>query len=174
MKKLALILISSMAMLSTGTLLAQDADAEPGMQRHHKQHKQRGMQRMPMAEQVFRTFRRLDLDDTQKENVRGIFETMRADLKPVMKDMKAAQLQLRELITAGDFDADAVAAIAQREGELTTERILITSRAMSDAYAQLTEEQRAELAAMAEERRAKRNQKRGKAGQQGGQDTTES
>lgn len=161
MKKLVIILVSSLAMLTSASVLAQDGEAEPGKQRHHKQQKHRGMHAMPMAQQVFRTLRRLELDDTQKAAVKGIFETMRSDLQPVMKDMRKAQSELKQLVTAGNFDAEAVADIAKREGELTTERILIASRAMSDAYALLTEEQRAKLSAMAEERKGKRNQKRG-------------
>ena len=54
----------------------------------------------------------------------------------------------------------AVSALAKKEGALAAERLIITSRAMSKVYAQLTDEQRAELATIPSERAAKRAEKR--------------
>ena len=50
--------------------------------------------------------------------------------------------------------------LAENEGALAAERLIIASRAMSAVYAQLTDEQRAELETIAAERAAKRAEKR--------------
>ena len=74
--------------------------------------------------------------------------------------MKAGHEQLKELIKAESFDESAVAALAETEGTLAAERLIVASRAMSDVYGQLTVEQRAELEIMASERAERRAEKR--------------
>ena len=74
--------------------------------------------------------------------------------------MRAMHAQLKELIKADTFDESAVSALARKEGDLAAERLLSASRATSNVYGQLTDEQRAQLASMAEERQAKRAERR--------------
>ena len=60
----------------------------------------------------------------------------------------------------GVRDADAVAAIADKEGDLAAERIKLTGEALSQVLAMLTDEQRAQLDTMAAERQKRRGEKR--------------
>ena len=152
MKNLSIILISAMVLLVSSLALAQDSNPEPRKPHHHKQ---RSMQ-MPMEARVFRSFKQLDLDEDQKAELKSIFQAMKKELKPVMREMRAGQKQLREQLQTGAFDEAAIEAIAQKEGELTSARLMITSRAISTAFGLLSDEQRAQLEANAAERRNKR------------------
>jgi len=158
MKNLSITLITTMVLLASGLTYAQDTSPEPRKPHQHKQHKQRGMQ-MPVVTHVFRSFRQLDLDEAQKIELKSIFQAMRQELKPIMKEMKKGQKQLRDQLHAGTFDEAAIEAIALKEGELTTQRLMVTSRAISTAFALLSDEQRAQLEANAAERRAKRGER---------------
>jgi len=123
-------------------------------------HHGRGMPGMPVVDMVMRAVMRLDLSDEQVDSITAIMKSLKADDRELMKDMRANHEQLKELIKADTFDETAVAEIAGNEGTLTTERLILASRAMSQVFAQLTDEQRAELEAMAEQRAARRAEKR--------------
>ena len=157
MNKISITIITTLLLTISGMALAQDFYGEPGNkgQRH-----QRGMQGMPMVDQIMRSLRRLDLEDEQRESIRAIMQGLKAETSPVMQKTKAVHLQLKELIKADVYDADAVAALAVQEGDFAAERLMITSRALSQIYSQLTPEQRDELETMAMERQERRADKR--------------
>lgn len=123
-------------------------------------HHGRGMPGMPLVDMVMRTVMHLDLSDEQEDSIRDIMKTLRTEDRRLMKEMKSGHEQLKNLIKADTFDENAVADLAGIEGALTTERLILASRAMSQVYAQLTDEQRAELQVMAEERAARRAERR--------------
>lgn len=157
MKKISITIISALLLTVSGMALAQDFSAEPG---NKDQHGQRGMQGNPMVEQIMRGLRRLDLEDEQRESIKAIMQGLKADTSPVMQKTRAVHLQLKELIKADVYAEEAVAALAMQEGDFAAERLLITARALSEVYGQLTREQRDELAAMAEERQERRAERR--------------
>ena len=115
---------------------------------------------MPAIGHLMHAIRRLDLSDEQREAARAIKGALKADVRPIMQEMKAGHMQLKELVKADSYDEPAVAALAGKEGDLTAERILLTSRAISEILGLLTDEQRAELEAMAAQRQEKRSQRR--------------
>lgn len=143
-----------------GTALAQDPVADPQVKAQKSRQHHRGNQALPAVERMMRGIRHLDLSDEQKVNIKGIMRELRAEERSLLKEMKSGHEQLRELIKAESFDEQAVASIAETEGALAAERLIIASRAMSAVYSQLTDEQRAELEVMAAERSAKRSEKR--------------
>jgi protein CpxP len=143
-----------------GTALAQDPVADSANYAKKSRHHQRGNQSMPAVERMMRGIRHLDLSDEQKAGIKVIMKDLKAQERPLTKEMKSGHEQLKELIKAESFDEQAVAALAENVGALSTERLIIASRAMSAVYAQLTEEQRAELESMATKRAAKRAEKR--------------
>ena len=157
MNKISITIITSLLLTISGMALAQDFYGEPG---NKGQRSQRGMQGMPMADQIMREIRRLDLDDKQRENVRAIMQGLKEETSPVMQKSRAVHLQLKELIKADVYDTDAIAALAVQEGDFAAERIMITSRALSQVYSQLTPEQHDELETMATERQERRNERR--------------
>lgn len=146
------IILTTLLLTVTGMALAQDPEG-----RHH----QRGDQSMPAVDELMRAIKRLDLSEEQKTSIKGIMHGLKTEERPLAREMKAGHQQLKELIKADSFDEAAVAALAEKEGALAAERLIITSRAMSGVYAQLTDEQRAELETMASERAAKRAARRG-------------
>lgn len=153
MNKLIITIISILMLSVSNVALAQNSD--DGFGDRGKRH-QRSMQGNPFVEQVMRGIKRLDLEDEQRASIRSIMQTLKADSRDLMEQTRAGHLQLRALITAENYDEAAVTAVAEKEGELATERMILSSRALSDIYAQLNEEQQAELNAMAAERMAKK------------------
>jgi len=123
-------------------------------------HHGRGMPGMPVVDMVMRGVGRLDLSDDQRDGIKEIMQSLRTDDRQLMADAKSLHDQLKDLIKADTFDETAVAEIANKEGDLTAGRLVLASRAMSQVYALLTTDQRAELQAMAEEREARRAERR--------------
>jgi len=157
MNKTIIAIITTLLLTVAGTALAQDFYGEPGEKgRRH----QRGPQGMPVVQQLMRGLKRLDLDDEQKAAIRAVMQDLKAEVRPIMQEMKAGHMQLKELIKADSYDEKAVEALAEKEGEMAAERLVITSRALSEVYSHLTPEQRDELAAMAEERTERRADRR--------------
>jgi len=164
MNKLMISVITALLLTVSGIAVAQDGD--PGQGPGNKgQRPHRGMQAQPrtMMEGVMRAIKRLDLSEEQKEGIWATVHDLRGELHPIMVEMKTGQRELRELITSASFDEQAAAALAEKEGDLTEQRILLTSAAVADVLGQLTEEQRAQLEAMAAERK-----QRGRKGKRGG------
>jgi Spy/CpxP family protein refolding chaperone len=170
MNKLIIAIVSTLIMTVAGVSFAQDDVAEPEKkkQRQHRQHQQRGMQAMPVVERIMHAIKQLDLDEQQKANIKAVMQGLKEDVHPQIADTRANHEQLKDLVKAIDFDDEAVAILAEKEGDLAAQRLMLTSRALSDVYKLLTREQRDELEAMAaqrQERRGGMRQKRGK-GQQ--------
>ena len=157
MNKILITIIAAVLMASTGSTFAQDSNNGPEKKR---QHHQRGMLTTPALDQLMRALRKLDLSDEQKANTRAILEVMKAEIHPIVLEMKAGQKQLGELIRSPGFDESAIRALADEEGDLTAERIMITSLALSRVMGELTDEQRAELESMAAQRNERRSEKR--------------
>lgn len=80
-------------------------------------------------------------------------KTLKAQVQPLMLEMQAGHRQLQELIKAENYDAQAVAALAEKEGSLAAKRMVLTSEALSKIFASLTDEQRVQLDTMASERK---------------------
>ena len=149
--------LATLLLAVMGTALAVEPSDGPARKAKHHQ---RSAQQMPAVEKMMRAVRHLDLSDEQKENIRAIMKDLKANERTLMKQVKNGHEQLKGLIKAEVYDESAVAALAEQEGALMTERLIITSRAMSKVYGQLTDDQRAELETMARERAAKRAENR--------------
>lgn len=142
MKTLMKTILAATFLMSAGATFAQNTEYGPG---NPGPRGQRGLQGMPVVEQLVHALYHLDLSDEQKEGIRAVLQDLRADLDPIMAEMKAARAQLKELVKADEYDEDAVAELATKEGDLVAERLVITSRALSEVFSYLTDEQRAKL-----------------------------
>jgi Spy/CpxP family protein refolding chaperone len=163
MNKLIITIVSAIVLAASGAAMAQDFSDNPGAygEKGRKgQRSHRGMQQMPIAGQVMRAIQRLDLSDEQKQSIKAVQKLHKAEMHPIMLEMKAGHEQLKELIKAESYDADAVAAVAEKEGNLAAERIVLAGQALSQVFAILTDEQRAQLETMAVERQKRRQEKR--------------
>ncbi len=150
MNKRIITVIGALLLTATAATLAQESYGEHG-NKEHRQH--RGMQAMPMIDKLSRALRSLDLDDGQKESIKAVMQNMKAEIRPVMQLTQDGHQELMRLIKADSYDEQAVAALAEEEGNLATERMLIGSRALSEVFSYLTEDQRDQLEAMATEHR---------------------
>ena len=167
MNKLMISVMTALLLAISGMAVAQDGGQGPG---NKGQRSHRGMQAQPrtMMEGVMREIKRLDLSEEQKEGIWATVHELKGELHPVMVEMRNGQRELRELIISGSFDEKAVAALAEKTGDLTAQRILLTTGAVANVLGQLTEEQRVQLDAMAAERKQRTKGKRGRKGKRGG------
>ena len=163
MNKLIIKIATVLALTTSGMAMAQDFYDDPGKKAQHQRQDQRrhqGMQSMPAVDQLMRALRRVGLTDEQKAGIKVIMKDMKEEIRPIMMETKNGHGQLKELIKAKDFDENAVAAIADKEGQLAAEQTKIVSRSLAKIYAQLSDEQRLELEAMAAERKGRHGKNR--------------
>lgn len=157
MNKLIITIVTTMLLTTTGTAFSQDPSGEPGKKGHRGQ---RGMQEMPVATQIMHAFKQLDLSEEQQANIMAVMHELKAEVRPILKEIKTGHGQLKELIKAESYDENAVIELAEKEGKLAAERIVLTGEALSKAFGYLTEEQRIQLDVMAAERKKQRAEKR--------------
>ena len=150
MNKLIITIVTALLLTAGSFAFSQDSYAQQG--RKGPPQKQ-GMQKMPMIDGMLRAFRHLDLSEEQKESVKATVKGLREDIKPLMLEARELHKQMGELVRAAEYDAGAVAALADQEGDLLAERIKLTAAAMSQARSYLSDEQREQLANMAEKRK---------------------
>lgn len=155
--KISIFLLTSMLLTLAGAAQAQDPAHEHG---RRGQHHPSENQSLPIVDMTVRAVRHLDLSDEQKASIRTIMQDLKANEGPLKQALKNSHEQLKDLIKAESYDEKAVKALAEKEGALLAERLVISSRAMSEIFAQLTDEQRAELETMAAEREARRAENR--------------
>ncbi|MDH5456990.1 MAG: Spy/CpxP family protein refolding chaperone [Gammaproteobacteria bacterium] len=98
---------------------------------------------------------RLGLDETQRETVKNIMEAAQPEMKALREKLRANHDALQAL-EAGDPEVQNIAA---SNGELATEATLLFSRVRGEIHAVLTDEQRAQLAEMKEDRKERRKER---------------
>lgn len=91
---------------------------------------------------------RLDLSDTQKEQIRSLFEGTREETRGLMEELKDVRSQLNGLPLDESFDAAVLEGLAQQQGALTAQLTVASKHLQHEVYLLLTEEQRAELEQM--------------------------
>lgn len=154
MNKFMPTLIASILLIVAGTAMAGNYGDQGKRGKHH----QRGPHGSMMVEQFTRELGQLDLSDEQKASVKLTMQDLRKQSRSISGELRDNQMQLRDVIKADTWDEEAAAKLAANEGDLTAQRTLLTSKAMAGIYAQLTDEQRAELEAKAAERRERRSE----------------
>ena len=99
---------------------------------------------------------RLDLDAEQQ----AMLDNIRSDMKKGFQQGRSQRQELKALVTAPSYDEAAVARVAKQMGDSMEQRIVANAKQFNQLYNSLSDEQRAELKAMREERkgRAKRTQ----------------
>ena len=137
-------------------LAASTAFAERGPRHDRMNQRPGGEFGTQVIEHLTRAIRQLDLSDEQRESIRSDLKGLKESLQPTIKELHQGRKELHGLVTADSYDADAVSAIAENQGDLVAEITTIASGAAAGVLAQLSDEQRAELMAMGEERRAHR------------------
>ena len=113
---------------------------------------------------------KLNLTDAQKEQMKQIAARYRESAK-AMRQQRGEGRRGGELnaFNGGTFDEAAVRAAAQARANARVEREVAHARMMSEMYAVLTPEQKAQLAAERQQREQRRQERRARRGANSGQ-----
>lgn len=100
--------------------------------------------------QIERMAERLDLDDAQLASVRAIVDSYRDEQRALRDQLRGGRAQIRGLGASGEYDEEAVRALAEVQGDGMAELIVLKAQMFSEIAAVLTDEQREALAEMGE------------------------
>jgi periplasmic protein CpxP/Spy len=112
---------------------------------------------------VMGALRQLNLTDQQKEQVRGIFQSHRADFQQVREKLRTAFEAQRAAAEATPVDEATVRAKANDIAAAQADMVVLTAKVRAEVFQLLTPEQQAkaqELKAQREQRRQERLQQR--------------
>jgi Spy/CpxP family protein refolding chaperone len=107
----------------------------------HLQHRGDGPRGMG-PEMIDHIARELNLTDTQKTQVKSLFEAGHATLVPLQQKIGEVRKQLEAATANGQFDETQVRALATQQAQLQAETIVEHERMKSKIFALLTAEQR--------------------------------
>jgi Spy/CpxP family protein refolding chaperone len=153
MRKTSLMLL----LLATTVFMSFNLAAQPPQDKRGGGHRGPEADRAPIHSLVRAIHRNLELSEEQETAIRALTDNLKAEMKPLMKDMHEGMKAIHSIVTADSYDESTVAAIAAEQGELTRQKILATSNAAAGILAELTAEQRAELQALKDERQNRRH-----------------
>lgn len=106
--------------------------------------------------------RALNLTDAQREQVRAILESHRAEAQSLRQRAGAAHQALQAATSAATVDEGAITQQSQAFSGLIAEAAVLRARVRSEVLAVLTPEQQAEAAKVAADRQARMEQRRQK------------
>jgi protein CpxP len=90
----------------------------------------------------------LNLTDDQKSQIKQIFQSEHANMKPLMQQEFVAHQQLIQLVTSGNFDQAKAAAIAAQESQTHVQLEVEHAKIASQIYQLLSSDQKAKVADM--------------------------
>ena len=159
-----------MSLFIVGTALAQDSDGD-GAEREHVRERgdgpsQRGQRGQMGPERSIRMMtRRLELDDTQVDQVKSIYASVGPEFESLREQGRSIRMAMRDLAEDdADYEVKKQSLAAERsELEVTSKGLRENIRTEIDAI--LTPEQREKFAAAVENGRERgpRNRRRGEA-----------
>lgn len=155
---LAVVLLAA----GSGAVLAQ-SDGDREFRDRGGRHHQGGWRGAGDPDRMLeRMTRRLDLSDAQQQNIANHLEAVKPEFESLRERSRANRTALRELNTADADYAARLDTLAVEQGQLATERTMLMGRVRAQVAAELTDEQRAEMAEMRD--RASRRFERGRRG----------
>jgi len=92
-----------------------------------------------------RLARRLNMTDEQRAEIETVLHGSREQMAELRDEMRTNRAQIRELVSQADFDETAVRGMADKQGDLKAEMIVLRARQRSEMKALLTDEQIAQL-----------------------------
>jgi Spy/CpxP family protein refolding chaperone len=90
--------------------------------------------------------RQLDLTDDQKAKVKAIFESSKANVQPLMLQLRDNHKSLAALGTDGTFDQAKTEALANEQAAIMSKLIVEREKAKAQVFALLTDAQKAKAA----------------------------
>jgi len=137
------VLATGLALL-TGMAMAQNETAPPATD--HYRMRPGGFMGAP---EMAMALRQLNLSNDQKAQVRQIFESEKAAIRPLRQREMAAQQQMIHLITSGSFDQAKASAIAAEESQAHLQLELEHAKIASQIYqGVLTADQKSQVTEM--------------------------
>lgn len=107
---------------------------------------------------------KLNLTDAQKEQMKQIAARHRESTKALREQMRQARGGDEGFLNGGTFNESAVRSAAQARANAQVEMEVARARMMSEMYAVLTPEQKAQLATERQQREQKRQERRARRG----------
>jgi len=95
----------------------------------------------------------LELTDEQRARVFAVMDEARPEARRIVQALRANRSELEAARETGDFDEAKVKALAERQGELVAEMIVLKSRVQSEVQALLSDEQRERMESLHERHR---------------------
>lgn len=95
-----------------------------------------------------RMFERLNLTDDQKTQIKALHEKAMTDSKPYFDQLHSIHQQIHQLVEGGQFNEDAIRALAARQAAAETELTVIRIRTEMAVSNVLTPEQKAKMGEM--------------------------
>ncbi|MFZ0800602.1 MAG: Spy/CpxP family protein refolding chaperone [Terriglobales bacterium] len=89
-----------------------------------------------------------DLSDAQRTQIKQIFQSSKATIKPLWQQEHQSHEAMMQLITSGSFDEAKAQAIATQAAQTHAQLEVEHAKVVSQAYQLLTAEQKTELAAI--------------------------
>ncbi|ABA57196.1 hypothetical protein Noc_0677 [Nitrosococcus oceani ATCC 19707] len=159
MKKSSKALLASMLIVSSlglvATVSAKQHSDRPDCKRDGH-HMGAGYKHGDKGFNVDRMARKLDLGDDQRTQIEAIMEASKQQMSDQRDKMQANREQLRSLTTQSPLDEAAVRTVADAQGDLEADMIVLRAQQRAKINAILTDEQRAELEDMGGKKRGHR------------------
>ncbi|HZP17150.1 MAG TPA: Spy/CpxP family protein refolding chaperone [Terriglobales bacterium] len=141
----SLIVMAAGLALFAGLASAQGQGGEPGPMHHGMHHHFMGG---PGAMGLGMFLHQLNLTDSQKAQVKQIFQSERANLKPLMQQQFQSHQQMIQLVTSGAFDQAKATAIATQEAQTRVQLEVEHAKIAAQIYQLLDSDQKAKVADM--------------------------
>lgn len=141
------------AAIVSGGALAYAQDSSPGGPRG------RGLGIGPGGPGAGLAFRALDLTDAQREQIRQLTQQNRAQMRPLMDRMRAAQDARRQAVEAVPFNESQVRSAMKELAEVEADLAVAQARLQADIYALLSADQQQRLQTLRAEREARAKQR---------------
>ena len=104
----------------------------------------------------------INVTQEQRDAIRGIIDMARPQFREVGDAIRANHELIRTVSSPESYDAEAVAILADEQGALVSQMMILGAQTKVNVLSVLTVEQREQLTAMREERRSRWGGKRGK------------
>jgi periplasmic protein CpxP/Spy len=150
--KTTLAAVVSGVALCASMAMAQDQTTPPTQPAHH-------MQRGHMRGEAFGLpLRQLNLTDDQKAQIKQIFQSEKANFRPLMQQEMSSRQQLAQLVTSGNFDQAKAAAIAAQESQTHVQIEVEHAKIASQIYQLLSSDQKSKVSEIMAQRQQRMQQ----------------
>jgi len=136
------LVVSSVGLVTVVSAMSFADGAGCGRAGHYMAHSKHDRGRGPNLE---RLADRLDMTEQQRAEIKAMLDDSRQQMANLREQMRENRIQLRDLAGKTDFDETAVRSIADEQGDLKAETIVLRARQRHEMKAVLTDEQRVQL-----------------------------